>query len=557
MTEKTNLGPPSPTEAVKIKSKGLRGTLAQAFANNITGAIDHDDQTVIKHHGMYLQDDRDRREERERKKLERAYSYMLRLRIPGGDVTARQWLGIQDICDRNASGTIKITTRQTVQIHGLIKAKTKPTIQDFYALGLDSIAACGDVNRNVMAGAHPIASAFQAEVHAFADAISVHLLPKTRAFFEIWLDEEKLTQEEPEEDALYGATYLPRKFKIAIAVPPTNDTDVFAHDIGLIAVEEAGRFTGFNVAVGGGMGTTHGNPDTYARLGTVIGFVPKEKTLDACWQIVAVQRDFGNRSDRKFSRLKYTVDRMGVDAFKAELERRLGFALIPAKPYSLTIRPDPLDWQQDYQGKWFLTLFVENGRVMDVDGYPIKTALKCLAETNLCGFRFTANQNVMLTNVATNDKAKLDAILKEHGLDSRRFSPTRQEALACVALSTCPLALAEAQRYMPEFVGKIEDLLAKRGLEGAPLSIRMTGCPNGCARPHLAEIGLIGKSLGHYNLHLGGDALGLRLNTLTHENLDEAAILSVLDGLFAAYAAERQVEERFGDFLRRTGRVAA
>ncbi|NDE89932.1 MAG: NADPH-dependent assimilatory sulfite reductase hemoprotein subunit [Alphaproteobacteria bacterium] len=545
-------GAPSPVEAIKLKSKGLRGTLAEGFENAITGAVSADDQTVIKFHGSYQQDDRDRRAERELKKLEWAYSYMIRLRLPGGEVSAQQWLGLTKLCNENASGVIKITTRQTIQIHGVVKAKMKPTMEWFRDLGVDTIAACGDVNRNVMAGADPTLSIFHEDVFRFAQGISEHLLPKTNAFTEVWLDGEKLTGDEPEPDPLYLKHYLPRKFKIAIATPPHNDTDVFTNDIGLISIEENGKFTGFNVSIGGGMGTTHGNPETYARLGTVIGFVPKEKILDTVWQIVAVQRDFGNRSDRKFSRLKYTVDRLGVDVYRAEVEKRQGFTFQDAKPYNFIERVDHYGWQEDHNGKHFCTLFVESGRVMDLPGYPIKTALKECAETDLCQFRFTGNQNIMLTHIEKEDRVALEHILAKHGIDHTRFSNIRKDALACVALNTCGLALAEAQRYLPDLISKIEVLLAKHKLENDPFSIRMTGCPNGCARPWAAEIGFIGKALGQYNLYLGGNSTGTRLNRLYKESLDEKEILQTLDGLFEVYAKNRSNGERFGDFIHRT-----
>ncbi|MBV8938470.1 MAG: NADPH-dependent assimilatory sulfite reductase hemoprotein subunit [Alphaproteobacteria bacterium] len=556
MNQETKPQPPSPTEGVKERSRGLRGTLEQSLRDQLTGQLAADDQSVIKFHGIYQQDDRDRREARERKKLERDYSFMIRLRLPAGEITPAQWLGIAHIAQASGNGVVKITTRQTVQIHGVIKSKMKPTMQSFAALGVDTISACGDVNRNVLAGAHPSISPFHAEVQRFAAAISEHLLPKTRAYSEIWLDGEKLSGDEPEEDPLYGKHYLPRKFKIALVIPPINDTDVLANDIGLIAVEEKGKFTGFNVAVGGGMGTTHGSPDTYPRLATTIGFVPKDKTLEVVWQITAIQRDFGNRSDRKLARLKYTVDRMGIERFKEELHTRLGYALAPARDVAFTARADLLGWQQDQEERWYYTLFVENGRVVDAPGYALKTGLCALAQSGLCGFRFTASQNIMLTYIAPENRAKIQALLEQHGLAQAEFSPTRQEAIACVALNTCPLALAEAQRYMPSFITKIEALLEKHDLRDAPISIRMTGCPNGCARPHLAEIGLVGRSLGHYNLHLGGDALGLRLNRLYAENLDESGILAALEPLLAAYAKERRGGERFGDYIERKGIAA-
>ena len=550
-------GNPSPVEAIKLKSKGLRGTLAQGFENAVTGAVSADDQTVIKFHGSYQQDDRDRRAERELKKLEWAYSYMIRLRLPGGEVSDAQWRGLHKLCNENASGVIKITTRQTIQIHGVVKAKMKPTMEWFRDLGVDTIAACGDVNRNVMAGADPTLSQFHQEVYDFAQQISGYLLPKTQAFSEVWLDGEKLTGDEPEEDPLYLKHYLPRKFKIAIATPPHNDTDIFTNDIGLISIEENGEFIGFNVAIGGGIGTTHGNAETYARLGSIIGFVPKDKVLDACWQIVAVQRDYGNRSDRKLSRMKYTVDRLGVDVYKAEVEKRMqekhkGFKFGAEKPYTFIERVDHYGWQQDKDGLNFRTIFVESGRIMDVPGYAIKAALKECADTGFCQFRFTGNQNIVLTYIEQKNKGAIDMILAKHGIDESKFSNIRKDALACVALNTCGLALAEAQRYLPDLITKVEGLLAKHKLEKDPFSIRMTGCPNGCARPWAAEIGFIGKALGQYNLYLGGNSTGTRLNRLYKESLDEAQILEALDGLFADYASRRKPSERFGDFIYRT-----
>lgn len=542
----------SPVEGIKTASRGLRGSLEESLEHQVTGALFDSDQQLVKFHGIYQQDDRDRRDERERKKLERAFSFMIRLRIPGGDINAEQWLGISSITDKNATGVVKITTRQTVQVHGVVKSQMKPTLKWFAKFGLDSIAACGDVNRNVMTGSNPAVSKFHAEVHEFATKISEHLLPKTRAFYEVWLDDEKLADSGKEEDELYQDRYLPRKFKIAIAIPPHNDTDVFAHDIGLIAVEENGKFAGFNIAIGGGMGTTHGNPATYPRLGTVIGFVHKEKTLDAVWQIAAVQRDFGNRTDRAQARLKYTVDTMGVEKFKGVLESRLGFKLDAVKPYNFNKRGDEYGWVQDADDKWYYTVFSENGRVVDSGNYRLRSFLDKIAESKLCSFRFTANQNVMLTYIEDKNKAEVEKLLAEYGISKNEISAVRKDAIACVAMPTCPLALAEAQRYMPDFLTKIESLLASHKLKEDDISIRMTGCPNGCARPYLAEIGLVGKSPGKYNLRLGGDRLGLRLNQPYKEEIDEGEILKTLDGLFGTYTKSREANETFGDFMHRT-----
>jgi sulfite reductase (NADPH) hemoprotein beta-component len=541
----------SQNEGIKTRSRGLRGTLAEGLANQLTGQLSADDQQLIKFHGSYQQDDRDRRAEREAKKLEPAYSYMIRLRLPGGDITPEQWLGLQPLLEQNTTGVMKITTRQTIQVHGVIKSKLKPTMQWFDKYGLDAIAACGDVNRNVMAGSHPAISPFHDEVFAFADKISTHLLPKTNAFAEIWLDGEKLGEGEPaEEDPLYKDHYLPRKFKVGIAIPPHNEIDVFTQDVGLIAIEENGKLAGFNLTAGGGLGATHGNPSTYPRLGDMLGFITPEQVLDTVWQIAAVQRDNGNRSDRKLSRLKYTVERMGVDVFKAEVERRTGFAFAPARSFVFDKRADLYGWTQDHKGNWHYVFFVENGLVKDDPEYSVKSALIALAETGKCGLRFTGNQNVMLLDVKPEDKAAITDILEAHGIikTAGALNPIRTHAIACVALPTCPLAMAEAQRYLPDLIGKIEVLLAKHGLTQDEISIRMTGCPNGCGRPYVAEIGLVGRSAGHYDLRLGGDRLGYRLNTTFKEGVDEAEILSTLDPLLAEYARSKQQGESFGDF---------
>ncbi len=542
----------SANEGMKTKSRGLRGSLLQGMANQITGAITDEEQQLIKFHGSYQQDDRDRRAERERKKLEWAYSYMIRLRIPGGDITADQWLRLQESCDRHASGIIKITTRQTIQFHGVVKVKTKPAMKDFEAMGLDSIAACGDVNRNVMCGANPALANYHSEVFQFAEDLSLHLLPKTGAFREIWLDGEKLSDgSSTEEDLLYQDHYLPRKFKIGIAIPPHNESDVFANDVGLIAIGEGDNFIGFNVSIGGGLGATHGNNATYPRRGTIIGFVPKEKTLEAVWQIVAIQRDHGNREDRKLARLKYTLDRLGVDWFKEELASRCGFDLEDSRPYEFKFRGDTLGWVKDVHGNWCYGIFIESGLVSDIAQYHIKTALIELAQTKKCAFRFTGNQNIMLTHVKSKDKLSLEAILTRHGIIHEQYSPSRKEAIACVALPTCPLALAEGQRYLPSLISEIEQLQEKHGIKHIPISIRMTGCPNGCGRPYLAEIGFIGKSAGKYVLRLGGDYQGERLNQVYKEEVDEKEILSTLDELFGKFVNKRLEDERFGDYIHR------
>jgi len=542
----------SPVERIKTASEGLRGTLKESLTNQLTGALYEDDQSLIKFHGMYQQDDRDRREERTAKKLEWLFSYMIRLRLPGGFLSPEQWVALHQVAGEHSTGTIKITTRQTVQLHGILKSHIKPTISDFNIAKLDSIAACGDVNRNVTCSAHPNESEIHEQVFAFADKISVMALPKTRSYYEIWLDEEKLA-EKTEDDPLYQDRYLPRKFKIGIAIPPNNDVDVLTNDVGLIAVIENNKLIGFNIAAGGGLSSTHGNPNTYARLATVLGFVTVEQTLKAVYEVITIQRDYGNRSDRKLARLKYTIDRLTVEGLKEELEKRCGFELGEIKPYTFTSRKDHYGWKKNHQGKWYFTLFVENGRVLDDEKLAMKTALLEIAKTGKANFRFTGNQNVIIADVLETDKPAIEKLLKEFKLDEHTANAgaLRKNAIACVAFNTCPLALAEAQRYLPTLIDKIEPLLTKHGLQDDEIILRMTGCPNGCGRSPAAEIGFVGTAYGQYNLHIGGDREGERLNTKYKDSLNEEEILTTLDELFEVYSKERNSGETFGDFSQR------
>jgi len=537
----------SPIEDIKTSSDGLRGTLKESLTDNFTGAIRQKDEALIKFHGMYQQDDRDRREERAEKKLERLYSFMIRLRIPAGVITAQQWKAVHEISEQYGTGTIKITTRQTVQLHGILKHQLRPTLQDFAIAKLDAIAACGDVNRNVVCSSHPQVSPLYAEIYEYADKISTLLLPKTQSYYEIWVDGEKIYERESEIDPLYQDRYLPRKFKIAIAIPPSNDVDVFANDIGLIAIIKNNKLQGFNIAVGGGLSTTHGNPATYSRLASIIGFTDsEEKTLKAVYEILTIQRDYGNRSDRKLARLKYTIDNMGLENFKTELEKRIGFSLQPAQPYRFTERNDRYGWLQNHENLWFYTLFVEHGVVKPYQ----KQFLYEVANLGIADVRFTCNQNLLLGNIQEKDKQQIINLLEKYQIE-QQDSALRKSSMACVALPTCPLALAEAQRYLPELVTKIEPLTAKYGLAQDDIIIRMTGCPNGCGRPYVAEIGFVGTAPNEYNLMLGGDRLGTRLNRIYKKQLKEAEILAELDALFARYVAERLVNETFGDFTDR------
>ncbi len=546
--------PPSPVEVIKKVSRGLRGTLVESLADPLTGAIRDSDTQLIKFHGSYMQDDRDIRAEREHQKLEPAYSFMIRTRLPGGVCSPRQWLALSELARTYGTGSLRLTTRQAFQLHGVIKKDLKKTMQGMNAALIDSIAACGDVNRNVMAAANPVESRLHEEVHQWAVKLSEHLKPKTRAYHEIWLDGEKLVGP-AEDEPLYGPLYLPRKFKTAVVVPPHNDVDIFSQDLGFIAILddeglEEGALVGFNLTVGGGLGATHGEPQTFPRLADVIGFLTPEQVLKVAETVLMIQRDFGDRSDRKHARLKYTIADRGVDWFKGELFKRLGYALEPARPYKFTTQGDRFGWLRGHDGRWHLTLRIESGRVVDRPGAPFLTGLEKIAAIHQGDFRLTANQNLIIANVPASECMNIDRLVADHGLGrALSTSPLRRDALACVALPTCALAMAEAERYLPGFVDRVDELLARHGLRNNPLTVRITGCPNGCARPYLAEIALIGRAPGRYTLRLGANATGERLNVVYRDNIDEPSIVTVLDELIGRYAAERQTGERFGDFL--------
>jgi len=545
-------------EGVKEASRRLRGTLVASLADAVTGALAEADAQVLKFHGSYQQDDRDLREERRLQKLEPAHDFMIRTRLPGGVVTPRQWLQLDAIAGSYANGTLRLTTRQAFQFHGIIKRQLKATLQAINASLIDTVAACGDVNRNVVVAANPYESRAHAAVHDSACRLSEYLLPKTRAYYEIWLDEKQVAGSGEEDEPIYGPTYLPRKFKIAFAVPPVNDVDAFANDIGFIAIIEHGTLLGFNVVAGGGLGATHGDPNTYPRLADMLGFVAPDRVIATAEAIVTTQRDFGNRSDRKRARLKYTIDDRGFAWFKAEIERRAGFEFAPARPYGFDTNGDRFGWTEGEDGRLHLTLRIESGRIADRDGAPQRKGLREIARVHRGEFRLTPNQNLIVANIAATQRAQIEALVAAHGLDNFRIAtPVRLHALACVALPTCSQAMAEAERYLPDFLVRIEALLERHGLRDAPINLRLSGCPNGCSRPYLGEIALVGKAPGRYNLLLGADARGQRLNALYRENIDETEILAALDPLFARFALERNGEEGFGDFILRNNIVAA
>jgi sulfite reductase (NADPH) hemoprotein beta-component len=549
---------PSRNERIKEASNYLRGTLAEGLRDVVTGAIVEDDAQLVKFHGMYLQDDRDLRGERMRKKMEKAFSFMIRVRIPGGVLTPAQWLVLDRLARDYGNGTVRLTTRQAVQLHGVIKSNLKATLKAIDEALLSTIAACGDVNRNVMCNPNPHQSRAHATALELARAISDHLTPRTPAYREIWLDGERIAGGEDDVvEPIYGKTYLPRKFKTVVAVPPSNDVDVFAQDLGFIAIVDAtGEVAGWNVTVGGGMGMTHGESDTYPRTADLLGFCRTRDALAVAEAVVTVQRDWGDRTNRKHARLKYTIEDRGLDAFRAEVERRAEVKLEAPRPFAFHSTGERLGWIEGEDGRGHLTLLIESGRVRDITGAAaMLTGLRRIAEVHDGDFRITPNQNLIIANVSDDKRGMIERLAAEHGLLVQR-SGLRRNALACVALPTCGLALAEAERYLPDLLTALEECLAAYGLSDDDIVIRMTGCPNGCARPYLAEIGLVGKGPGRYNLYLGAAFDGSRLNKLYAEDLDHAGIIAKLDPLLARYAAERMPGEHFGDFVIRAGIVA-
>ncbi|QZT38479.1 NADPH-dependent assimilatory sulfite reductase hemoprotein subunit [Halosquirtibacter xylanolyticus] len=538
----------SDVERIKIESRYLKGTLNESLLNTLTGAIAEDDTQLSKFHGLYQQTDRDTDRERQRQKLEPDFSFLIRVRLPGGIATADQWLGIDKLSKSYANQTIKLTTRQAFQLHGVIKSNLKTTISSINNHLMDTIAACGDVNRNVMCNPHPHRSNIHDELQNTAQAISDHLTPRTTAYHEIWLDKEMVADSKAEVEPIYGKTYLPRKFKIGIANPPYNDSDIFSQDLGYIAIEKSGKLEGFNIVVGGGMGSTFGREDTYPRLGDVIGFVTPDKAVDVAEHVVRIQKQHGNRSDRKRARFKYTIDNNKDGWIKAELEQALGFELETPRAFKFHKTGDTFGWQKVVNNKWFLTLFIEGGRVSDKEK-NIQSTLRNIAELNICDFRLTGNQNLILGNINEDNKSLIEKSIRDAGFFPEQLSGIRMNSIACVALNTCSLAFSEAERYLPLLNDKIEAILQRLNLIDQEINIRMTGCPNGCGRPLLGEIGLIGKAPGQYNLYLGASHSGDRLSNLFKENLNESQILTELDIVLSDYASNRDKQETFGEFV--------
>lgn len=556
---------PLTNEDIKIASNYLRGTIEEGLADTSTGAISASDQQLTKFHGTYMQDDRDLRDERKAQGLEPAYSFMIRCRLPGGVATPSQWLQMDAIAGAHGNETMKLTTRQTFQFHGVIKSKLKPAMRAINKALMTTIAACGDVNRNVMCSSLPTMSEYHHEVHAVSKRISDHLLPSTTAYHEIWLKDDTTGEKTQvagdavqDYEPLYGPTYLPRKFKITIAIPPHNDTDVYAHDIGLIAIrsKDKAHLEGFNVLAGGGMGVTHNNKKTYPRTGYMMGYVPAEQAHLVCEKIMLVQRDHGDRKNRKHARLKYTMDDMGNEVFKTKVQELLdplNIKFDTPRPFKFDSNIDTFGWQKDEKGLNHFTFFIENGRIEDTASFPMRSGLREIAKVHKGEFRLTGNQHLILSNVTDEAKPALVELMKEYKLDNTQFSGMRLSSSACVAFPTCGLAMAESERYLPELISKLEGCLEENGLASDSIVMRMTGCPNGCARPWLAEAAFVGKAYGAYNMYLGGGYHGQRLNKLYRSSIKEEEILEIMTGLLSRYAKERNQGERFGDWTIRAG----
>ncbi len=542
--------PPNANEILKEASHHLRGSIAQDLADTSTGGISEASNQLSKFHGLYIQDDRDQRNILKKEGKEKAFAFMLRVRLPGGAATPHQWLVLDRLADEVASPSLRLTTRQTFQFHGVLKGNVKKLVQGMHQALLDSIAACGDVNRNVMAPPNPERNAIVQQVYDHARAWSEFALPKTRAYHEIYLDEELVAG--GEDEPLYGPTYLPRKFKTGFAVPPSNDIDVFSQDLGFIAIIEGGKLAGYNVTVGGGLGMSHGNAETFPRLADVLGFIPPDKVNAVGEAVLTTQRDFGDRTNRKHARLKYTIEDRGISWFKAEVEKRTGFALAEARPYHFTTIEDPHGWQECADGTWFYGLHILSGRIKDIPGWPMKTALREIAAIHTGDFRLTPSQNLSISGVTPEQKPVIEGLLAKHGLTGENNrSGLRLNALSCVALPTCGLALAESERILPDILEKFETVLDAAGLRDDAISLRVTGCPNGCARPYLAEIGFVGRAPGKYALYLGASYNGTRLNRLVTPSITINDAVTLLEPVIKRYAVERAEGEGFGDFCDR------
>ncbi|QCI18954.1 assimilatory sulfite reductase (NADPH) hemoprotein subunit [Buchnera aphidicola] len=534
-------------EHIKNNSNYLRGTIVNDLKNEITNGFSGDNFSLIRFHGMYQQDDRDIRVERNEQKLEPRYAMMLRCRLPGGIISSKQWLKIDSFATNHTLyKTIRLTNRQTFQLHGILKKNLKDIHQILHKIGLDSLGTANDVNRNVLCTSDPMESIIHQECYEWACKISNFLLPHTKAYAEIWLDQKKIfsTDHEP----ILGKTYLPRKFKTTVVIPPHNDVDLYANDMNFVAIIEKNKIVGFNVLIGGGLSITHGNKETWPFLALELGYISVEKTLSIAESIVAVQRDWGNRTNRKNAKTRYTIENVGLNVFKKEVEKRSNIVFEAVRPYSFNTRGDKIGWKKDINNNWSLTIFVQNGRICDNNNQFLKSGLLKIATIHNGNFRLTSNQNIIISEISNENKTKIEKIALSHGL-IKKSTKLRENSMACVSFPTCPLAMAEAERMLPLFITKVENIMLKYGVEKEIIILRISGCPNGCGRSLLAEIGLIGKSIGRYNLYIGGNRIGSRIPKIYKENITEKEILVHLEFLIKNWSIYRKENEDFGDFV--------
>jgi sulfite reductase (ferredoxin) len=556
MAEENGAAEPSEVERIKAESRGLYGTLAAELANDATHLTD-DAKQLLKFHGSYEQEDRDLRRERKKAGLEPAWQFMIRSKIPGGFLTAEQYLAHDDLAGRFANQTLRVTTRQDFQLHGVVKRDLRRTIGALNEALITTLGACGDVVRNVLSCPAPLAGGLRNEVLEVTRRVSQHLLPTTRAYHEIWLNGELVAGGEPEPDPIYGTNYLPRKFKTAIAFPEDNCTDVFSNDLGLVVIQSGEHLAGFNVLVGGGLGRTHGKDDTFPRLASPLAFVTPEQVVEIATAVVVVQRDHGNRSERRRARLKYLLEERGVDWFREQVERVLGRRLEPPRAVEVTGIHNHLGWHRQSDGQWFLGVFIENGRIRDTDERRMRAALRRVLETIRPGVRLTPQQNILLTDVPAKRRREIDHILADHGVPAASDIPiVRSWSMACPALPTCPLALAESERALPGVLDELHVELQRLGLLEEEFTVRMTGCPNGCARPYTADIAFVGRSLDKYVIYVGGNLEGTRLASPYADLVPRQRLVSALVPLLEHFREVRLPGERFGDFWHRSGPTA-
>ncbi|MCG8449318.1 MAG: NADPH-dependent assimilatory sulfite reductase hemoprotein subunit [Pirellulales bacterium] len=558
MSSDTNSPKPkvSAVETFKQESSYLRGPIPEELAdkNDFFGKASIQ---LLKHHGTYQQDNRDTR------KQGKSYSFMVRTAIPGGKLTSAQLLAELDLCDELGNTTLRITTRQGLQLHGVLKSNLRETIQRINHVQLTTLAACGDVERNVMCSPCPYkGDPVYDQMQSLADRIAKHLRPRTTAYHELWLKDQETGERElaggglngHEIEPIYGSTYLPRKFKTGIGLPGDNSADIYSQDLGLLAVCEDWNIVGYNVLVGGGFGTTPSAAKTFPAVAQPMCFVSPTQALDVATAIVQVQRDYGNRADRKVARLKYLIHNWGVDRFKAKVEEYYGGELPPPRPIQVHEFNDGMGWHAQGDGRWFYGLNIENGRIKDEGLYRLKSALREIGSTLAPPLRLTPHQSLIFCDLEEEDRERLEKILREHCVPlSEEFSNVRRWAMACPALPTCGLAITESERALPGLIDHLEKELEILGLRDEVFTTRMTGCPNGCARSYNSDIGLVGKALDKYTIFLGGRRLGDRLNFIYKDKVPTAEVVPTLVSVFRFFKQARQKDETFGDFCHRQG----